>query len=224
MAEYALSSGTGGARPRQEVAAATLAVLPCPEPRSEVRLGVTGVAGRPLGAVKVSTLYFGWGGCPPPTASAALPPLSNGGVTQRKVTGGSGSGGGGGGRGSGRGSDGATGAGPTRAHGCNLCPHRFKRVCDLKKHKAAVHAKLRPFACRECGKTFGQAGTRSKHYRTVHVGLKPHCCGVCERTFSEKGNMRKHMLRVHRTGPLAPLLPVAAPAQEAGHPDGGGEK
>lgn len=100
------------------------------------------------------------------------------------------------GGGSGTGSDIPVGASP-RAHACSLCQHRFKRVCDLKKHKAAVHAKLRPFACKQCGKTFGQAGTRSKHYRTVHVGLKPHRCGVCERTFSEKGNMRKHMLRVH---------------------------
>lgn len=107
---------------------------------------------------------------------------------------GSGSGSGGG---SGFGCSTPVGASP-RAHSCSLCQHRFKRVCDLKKHKAAVHAKLRPFACKQCGKTFGQAGTRSKHYRTVHVGLKPHRCGVCERTFSEKGNMRKHMLRVHQ--------------------------
>lgn len=105
--------------------------------------------------------------------------------------------------GSGTVSDAPVAASP-RAHACSLCQHRFKRVCDLKKHKAAVHAKLRPFACKQCGKTFGQAGTRSKHYRTVHVGLKPHRCGVCERTFSEKGNMRKHMLRVHQiSAPLA---------------------
>lgn len=111
--------------------------------------------------------------------------------------------GGGGGGGSGTGSDTPVGI-AQRAHACSLCQHRFKRVCDLKKHKAAVHAKLRPFACKQCGKTFGQAGTRSKHYRTVHVGLKPHRCGVCERTFSEKGNMRKHMLRVHQVSAPQP--------------------
>lgn len=111
--------------------------------------------------------------------------------------------GGGSGGGSGTGSDTPIGT-AQRAHACSLCQHRFKRVCDLKKHKAAVHAKLRPFACKQCGKTFGQAGTRSKHYRTVHVGLKPHRCGVCERTFSEKGNMRKHMLRVHHVSAPQP--------------------
>lgn len=111
--------------------------------------------------------------------------------------------GGGSGGGSGTGSDTPVGA-AQRAHACSLCQHRFKRVCDLKKHKAAVHAKLRPFACKQCGKTFGQAGTRSKHFRTVHVGLKPHRCVVCERTFSEKGNMRKHMLRVHQVSAPQP--------------------
>lgn len=105
-------------------------------------------------------------------------------------------GGGSGGSGSGSGSEGPDGESP-RVHVCSDCPYRFKRAYDLTQHKAAVHAKLRPFSCKKCGKTFGHAGTRSKHYRTIHDGLKLHRCGICERTFSEKGNMRKHMMRSH---------------------------
>lgn len=105
-------------------------------------------------------------------------------------------GGGSGGSGSGSGSEGPEGDSP-RVHVCSDCPYRFKRAYDLTQHKAAVHAKLRPFSCKKCGKTFGHAGTRSKHYRTIHDGLKLHRCGICERTFSEKGNMRKHMMRSH---------------------------
>lgn len=105
-------------------------------------------------------------------------------------------GGGSGGSGSGSGSEGREGDSP-RVHVCSDCPYRFKRAYDLTQHKAAVHAKLRPFSCKKCGKTFGHAGTRSKHYRTIHDGLKLHRCRICERTFSEKGNMRKHMMRSH---------------------------
>lgn len=105
-------------------------------------------------------------------------------------------GGGSGGSGSGSGSEGPDGDSP-RVHVCSDCPYRFKRAYDLTQHKAAVHAKLRPFSCKKCGKTFGHAGTRSKHYRTIHDGLKLHRCGICERTFSEKGNMRKHVIRSH---------------------------
>ncbi|GAB0495606.1 hypothetical protein MMPV_006908 [Pyropia vietnamensis] len=100
------------------------------------------------------------------------------------------------GSGSGSGSEGLDDDSP-RIHVCSDCPYRFKRAYDLTQHKAAVHAKLRPFSCKKCGKTFGHAGTRSKHYRTIHDGLKLHRCGICERTFSEKGNMRKHMMRSH---------------------------
>lgn len=105
-------------------------------------------------------------------------------------------GGGSRGSGTGSGSEGPEGDSP-RVHVCSDCPYRFKRAYDLTQHKAAVHAKLRPFSCKKCGKTFGHAGTRSKHYRTIHDGLKLHRCGICERTFSEKGNMRKHMMRSH---------------------------
>ena len=56
-------------------------------------------------------------------------------------------------------------------HVCDECGYATRRMGDLKKHIAAVHAGERPHVCDECGKAFGQKGGLARHYATMHAGV-----------------------------------------------------
>lgn len=86
-------------------------------------------------------------------------------------------------------------------HICKECGKSFKRETFLKKHRAAVHLKIKPYACSVCDKRFGYKCVRDKHTRVIHLKEKPVVCMAegCERRFSERGNMLKHYRNIHET-------------------------
>jgi len=86
-------------------------------------------------------------------------------------------------------------------HLCTECGKSFKRETFLKKHHAAVHLKIKPYACSVCDKRFGYKCVRDKHTRVIHLKEKPVECKAegCFRRFSERGNMLKHHKNIHET-------------------------
>jgi Zinc finger, C2H2 type/Zinc-finger of C2H2 type len=51
--------------------------------------------------------------------------------------------------------------------------------------------------CEICHRTFGEAAALRKHRLAVHDKVKEHMCGLCEKSFAERSNLRKHMQARH---------------------------
>lgn len=53
---------------------------------------------------------------------------------------------------------------------CSLCDKTFSCMSTLRKHKKAVHQKLRAFACGQCDKRF-YSGFELKRHTLLHTGM-----------------------------------------------------
>ena len=73
---------------------------------------------------------------------------------------------------------------------CDICSKSF---IDVKRHKIAVHDKLRPYSCKYCDKTFNDVSALGRHH-DIHLakGEKKFQCDLCDSKFSTKGYLYGH--------------------------------
>ncbi|KAG8976804.1 hypothetical protein FRC05_003154 [Tulasnella sp. 425] len=57
------------------------------------------------------------------------------------------------------------------AHKCTIFSKAFSRHTDLRRHKDAVHLKIRNFKCADCGKSFAQKIGLQTHMNSQYVWL-----------------------------------------------------
>jgi KRAB domain-containing zinc finger protein len=62
----------------------------------------------------------------------------------------------------------------------------------LKKHKQAVHDKIRMYKCSLCEHSTGQKENLKRHMDAVHYNLKKYKCDQCEFSANHKFSLNKH--------------------------------
>ncbi|XP_037134628.1 histone-lysine N-methyltransferase PRDM9-like isoform X2 [Syngnathus acus] len=97
-------------------------------------------------------------------------------------------------------------------HVCAECGKTFRVKAFLKKHKALVHDKIRPFVCTLCKRCFGQCSDLTRHlqrHRTRRTGRPrvrrlsgppaemPFSCGQCSLDFSTVALLQLHIGASH---------------------------
>ncbi|KAJ8901387.1 hypothetical protein NDN08_007233 [Rhodosorus marinus] len=85
-----------------------------------------------------------------------------------------------------------------KMHRCDTCGMSFKRGYDMKRHRIAVHEKIRDFKCTYCERSFTQSGHLHEHVRLTHTGDNVHACPVCEKAFGAKSKLERHVRNVHK--------------------------
>ena len=73
---------------------------------------------------------------------------------------------------------------------CDICSKSFFNV---KRHKIAVHDKLRPYSCQYCEKSFNDVSALGRHH-ALHLAKveKKFQCNFCDSKFSTKDHLNKH--------------------------------
>ena len=73
---------------------------------------------------------------------------------------------------------------------CDICSKSFYSV---KRHKIAVHDKLRPYSCKYCDKSFNDTSALGRHH-AIHLakGEKKFKCNICDLNFSTKFYLKVH--------------------------------
>lgn len=79
---------------------------------------------------------------------------------------------------------------------CTICNKCFSLAASLRKHRQAVHEKLRPYKCEICDHEFFGSIALKIHMRK-HTGEKPYKCKICDKCFSLNANLRKHIKAIH---------------------------
>ena len=85
----------------------------------------------------------------------------------------------------------------TQFFSCPKCPSMFKSRGDLRRHKATIHDKVKPFECDKCGATFGHRGHLNRHVKTVHLRERPYKCNTCGFRFLQASHLEMHQKMVH---------------------------
>ncbi|AWP18056.1 putative histone-lysine N-methyltransferase PRDM9-like [Scophthalmus maximus] len=111
---------------------------------------------------------------------------------------------------------------------CSDCGKSFTNEASLRKHKATVHERLRPYVCTVCQKCFGQYNDLTRHLRLHQNETKkkeksspapeepnamPFSCAECSLTFPSVDNLQQHSSEHHsqdtteenEDGELAPV-------------------
>ena len=75
------------------------------------------------------------------------------------------------------------------------CDISSKSFDDVKRHKIAVHDKLRPYSCKYCDKSFNDTSALGRHH-AIHLakGEKKFKCNLCDSKFSTKGYLDRHKI------------------------------
>ncbi|XP_066254722.1 zinc finger protein 658B-like isoform X33 [Euwallacea similis] len=96
---------------------------------------------------------------------------------------------------------------------CTLCPSKFNRLFNLKRHQS-VHDKVklgptqRKHSCKDCGATFSCVSSLKRHILGVHLpGLKNakfrknevRLCFTCGKLFYTQELLQKHVTEEHET-------------------------
>ncbi|KAM6898645.1 histone-lysine N-methyltransferase PRDM9-like [Lycodopsis pacificus] len=92
---------------------------------------------------------------------------------------------------------------------CSDCGKSFTNEATLRKHKATVHERLRPYVCTVCKKCFGQYNDLTRHLRRHQKQSKkvneapeesttmPFSCAECALTFSSVDALQQHITEHH---------------------------
>ncbi|XP_075950169.1 histone-lysine N-methyltransferase PRDM9-like [Anarhichas minor] len=95
---------------------------------------------------------------------------------------------------------------------CSDCGKSFTNEATLRKHKATVHERLRPYVCTVCQKCFGQYNDLTRHLRRHQKQSKrgkkvneapeesttmPFSCAECALTFSSVDALQQHITEHH---------------------------
>lgn len=95
---------------------------------------------------------------------------------------------------------------------CSDCDKSFTNEVSLKKHKATVHERLRPYVCTVCQKCFGQYNDLTRHLRQhekqnkqrgeadedpEESGSMPFSCAECSLTFPSVETLQQHINEHH---------------------------
>ena len=107
---------------------------------------------------------------------------------------------------------------------CDQCSHTSSTKGNMKKHKKAVHWKIKDYQCSECDKCFSEKSSLeahdlfskinkvqcfscyksfchkddlNKHTREIHMKIQNYQCSQCEKSFSQKQNLAIHFKRIH---------------------------
>ncbi|TNN84877.1 Histone-lysine N-methyltransferase PRDM9 [Liparis tanakae] len=106
---------------------------------------------------------------------------------------------------------------------CSDCDRSFTSEANLRKHKATVHERLRPYVCTVCQKCFGQCNDLTRHLRHHQKQSKrakkvkeapeepatmPFSCGECSLTFASVDTLQQHITERHAEEEAAPEAPV----------------
>ncbi|XP_044193817.1 histone-lysine N-methyltransferase PRDM9 [Thunnus albacares] len=99
-----------------------------------------------------------------------------------------------------------------QSNNCSDCGKSFIYEASLKKHKAMVHDKFRPYVCTVCQKCFGQYNDLTRHLRRHQKQSKgreevnqaeeeshtmPFSCAECSLTFSSVDTLQEHISETH---------------------------
>ncbi|KAM7370544.1 hypothetical protein PAMP_010079 [Pampus punctatissimus] len=99
-----------------------------------------------------------------------------------------------------------------RSNNCSDCGKSFLNEASVKKHKAMVHDKFRPYVCTVCQKCFGQYNDLTRHLRRHQKQTKrrekvnkapeesdtmPFSCAECSLTFSSVDTLQQHISENH---------------------------
>ncbi|KAM7381305.1 hypothetical protein PAMA_012247 [Pampus argenteus] len=99
-----------------------------------------------------------------------------------------------------------------QSNNCSDCGKSFLNEASVKKHKAMVHDRLRPYVCTVCQKCFGQYNDLTRHLRRHQKQTKrrekvnkapeesdtmPFSCAECSLTFSLVDTLQQHISENH---------------------------
>ncbi|XP_056286012.1 histone-lysine N-methyltransferase PRDM9-like [Pseudoliparis swirei] len=95
---------------------------------------------------------------------------------------------------------------------CSDCDGSFTNEANLRKHKATVHERLRPYVCTVCQKCFGQCNDLTRHLQHHQKQSKrgkkakeapeepatmPFSCAECSQTFASVDALQQHITERH---------------------------
>ena len=96
---------------------------------------------------------------------------------------------------------------------CNLCPLKFTRTGNLKRHISKFHDGIesvqddytingrrgnlkreKKIQCDLCPMKFTRTGNLKQHISNIHEGIKPHHCSHCPARFAFKPSLKRHLI------------------------------
>ncbi len=75
---------------------------------------------------------------------------------------------------------------------CDICNKSFFDRRNLRKHKLAVHEKVKNWTCQICGQAFFRKKNCDRHIDIIHNKLTPYSCPTCHKSFA-----RSELLKIH---------------------------
>lgn len=112
----------------------------------------------------------------------------------------------------------SAGEAETSQFNCSDCAKSFTNEASLRKHKATVHERLRPYVCTLCQKCFGQYNDLTRHLRRHQkeaerkegeaeapdeASTMPFSCAECSLTFSSVNALQQHISEQHAEDTVA---------------------
>ena len=83
----------------------------------------------------------------------------------------------------------------TKDFECSLCGKTFAYSSSFKTHFNDIHLGIR-FKCEYCDKSFSKISLR-KHKKAIHSKVKDFACSVCDKTFNRSDQLKVHYERMH---------------------------
>ena len=80
---------------------------------------------------------------------------------------------------------------------CSECKYSFTALLSLKRHKKAVHEKIRSFECQKCDYKASKKDHLLRHIKSIHNKIKDHECPQCEYKAACETNIKQHVKSVH---------------------------
>ena len=80
---------------------------------------------------------------------------------------------------------------------CDICYLEFALERDLKKHKSAVHAKIKKYKCNFCDKQFAYTHVLAVHKKKNHLKVKDVKCEYCDEMFYFISDKNMHVKTGH---------------------------
>ena len=80
---------------------------------------------------------------------------------------------------------------------CDICYLEFALKRDLKKHKSAVHAKIKKYQCNFCDEQFAYTHVLAVHKKKNHLKVKDVKCEYCDEMFYFISDKNMHVKTGH---------------------------